>query len=138
MHSLTDYDVKVLVGFHECLKLNRKMMDLYVKAFPELAALAACIHSDNDAFNWLIKNGYPEFAALSDSIDDEDEATEWLKKYNCEFLSLFAAACRKEKDAIKWFADRDLKLFLMLIATIQQILLQQALDSDNVHKRRVR
>ena len=81
-----------------------------------------------------MKNGYPEFAALSDSIDDEDEATEWLKRYHCDFLSVFAAACRKEEEAKQWFRDRDLKMYLLLIDTIQRILLQQALDASNVHK----
>ena len=134
MHCLTDYEVKVLVGFNFCLQRKGDFMQIYLKAFPELAALAASINSDTEAFEWLLKNGYPEFAALSDSIDDEDEATEWLKRYHCDFLSVFAAACRKEETAMQWFAERELKLYLMLIETIQRILLQQALDASNVHK----
>lgn len=134
MHCLSDYDVKVLLGFNFCLQKKANFMEIYLKAFPELAALAASINSDTEAFDWLLKNGYPEFAALSDSIDDEDEATEWLKRYHCDFLSLFAAACRKEEDAMQWFVDRELKMYLLLIETIQRILLQQALDASNVHK----
>ncbi len=134
MHSLTDYDVKILMGFNMCLQKKENFMEIYLRAFPELAALAASINSDTEAFDWLLKNGYPEFAALSDSIDDEDEATEWLKRYHCDFLSVFAAACRKEEEAMQWFRDRDLKMYLLLIDTIQRILLQQALDASNVHK----
>ncbi len=134
MHCLTDYDVKVLMGFNMCLQKKANFMELYMEAFPELAALAACINSDTEAFDWLLANGYPEFAALSDSIDDEDEATEWLQRYHLDFLSLFAAACRKEEAAVQWFKERDLKMFLLLIDTIQRILLQQALDASNVHK----
>ena len=77
-----------------------------------------------------------EFAALSDSIDDEDEATEWLERFHYDFLSLFAAACRQDETALLWFRERDLKLYLLLIDTIQRILLQQSLDASNVHKLR--
>ena len=136
MHCLTDYDVKVLMGFNMCLQKKKNFMELYLKAYPELAALAASVNSDTEAFDWLLKNGYPEFAALSDSIDDEDEATEWLEKYHYDFLSLFAAACRQDAAALQWFRDRDLKMYLMLIETIQRILLQQSLDASNVHKLR--
>ncbi len=111
-------------------------MELYLQAYPELAALAASVNSDTEAFDWLLKNGYPEFAALSDSIDDEDEATEWLERFHYDFLSLFAAACRQDTSAMQWFRDRDLKMFLLLIDTIQRILLQQSLDASNVHKLR--
>ena len=136
MHCLTDYDVKVLMGFNMCLQKKKNFMELYLKAYPELAALAASVNSDTEAFDWLLKNGYPEFAALSDSIDDEDEATEWLEKYHYDFLSLFAAACRQDAAALQWFRERDLKMYLMLIETIQRILLQQSLDASNVHKLR--
>ena len=135
-HCLTDYDVKVLMGFNMCLQKKKNFMELYLQAYPELAALAASVNSDTEAFDWLLKNGYPEFAALSDSIDDEDEATEWLERYHYDFLSLFAAACRQDTSAMQWFRDRDLKMFLLLIDTIQRILLQQSLDASNVHKLR--
>lgn len=135
-HCLTDYDVKVLMGFNMCLQKKKNFMELYMKAFPELAALAASVNSDTEAFDWLLANGYPEFAALSDSIDDEDEATEWLERFHYDFLSLFAAACRQDKAALQWFRERDLKMYLLLIDTIQRILLQQSLDASNVHKLR--
>ena len=135
-HCLTDYDVKVLMGFNMCLQKKKNFMELYMKAFPELAALAASVNSDTEAFDWLLANGYPEFAALSDSIDDEDEATEWLERYHYDFLSLFAAACRQDTSAMQWFRERDLKMYLLLIDTIQRILLQQSLDASNVHKLR--
>ncbi|MBO4402989.1 MAG: hypothetical protein J5792_04805 [Bacteroidales bacterium] len=133
-HCLTDYDVKILTGFVMCLQKKQNFMQIYMKSFPELAALAASINSDTEAFDWLLKNGYPEFAALSDSIDDEDEATEWLERYHYDFLSRFAAACRQDEASIQWFKDRDLKLFIWMIETIQRILLQQSLDASNVHK----
>ncbi len=124
------------MGFNMCLQKKKNFMELYMQAFPELAALAASVNSDTEAFDWLLKNGYPEFAALSDSIDDEDEATEWLERYHYDFLSLFAAACRQDEAALQWFRERDLKMYLLLIDTIQRILLQQSLDASNVHKLR--
>lgn len=133
-HCLTDYDVKILAGFLMCLQKKQNFMQIYMQSFPELAALAASINSDTEAFDWLLKNGYPEFAALSDSIDDEDEATEWLERYNYDFLSRFAAACRQDEAAVEWFRERELQLFLLMIETIQRILLQQSLDASNVHK----
>ena len=124
------------MGFNMCLQKKKNFMELYLKAYPELAALAASVNSDTEAFDWLLKNGYPEFAALSDSIDDEDEATEWLERFHYDFLSLFAAACRQDEAALQWFRERDLKMYLLLIDTIQRILLQQSLDASNVHKLR--
>ena len=61
MHCLTDYDVKVLMGFNMCLQKKKNFMELYLQAYPELAALAASVNSDTEAFDWLLKNGYPEF-----------------------------------------------------------------------------
>ncbi len=124
------------MGFNMCLQKKKNFMELYMQAFPELAALAASVNSDTEAFDWLLANGYPEFAALSDSIDDEDEATEWLERFHYDFLSLFAAACRQDEAALQWFRERDLKMYLLLIDTIQRILLQQSLDASNVHKLR--
>ena len=124
------------MGFNMCLQKKKNFMELYLQAYPELAALAASVNSDTEAFDWLLKNGYPEFAALSDSIDDEDEATEWLERFHYDFLSLFAAACRQDEAALQWFRERDLKMYLLLIDTIQRILLQQSLDASNVHKLR--
>lgn len=137
MHCLTDYDVKLLVALNESLKGNRKFTDIFMKdGYPELAALSAAIHSDTEALDWLLKNGYPEFAVLSNAIDNEPNAILWLKKYKFDFLSTFAAACRKEDAAIKWFAERDLRVFILLIRTIHDILLHQSWDSSDIHKRR--
>ena len=85
--------------------------------------------------HWLLNNGYPEFAVLSNAIDGEENAIKWLEKYNLTFLSTFAAACRQETEAIKWFADRDLRVFIMIIATIHDILRFQSWDSSDWHRR---
>ena len=136
-HCLTDYDTRVLLAFHESLKGDKKFTDFLLQnGFAELAALSGAINSDTDALNWLFENGYPEFGVLSNAIDNEEKAIEWLDKYQCTFLSTFAAACRKDDAAIKWFAEQDLKLFILIIKTIHQILLFQAWDSSDVHKRR--
>lgn len=137
LHSLTDYETKILLAFHESLKGDRKFTNfLFHNGFPELAALSNAIHSDTEALDWLLKSDYPEFGVLSNAIDNEEKAIEWLDKYGCTFLATFAAACRKEDEAIKWFAENDLKLFLLIIKTIHDILLFQAYDSSDVHKRR--
>lgn len=137
LHSLLDYEPKIIIAWGESLKGKRKFTDfLMTNGFPELAALSNAINSDLEALKWLMANGYPEFAILSDAIDDEDLAIEWLKKYHCDFLSTFAAACRKDDAAIKWFVDNKLDVFILIIKTIHDILLQQSYDSSNVHKRR--
>lgn len=137
LHSLLDYEPKVLLAWGESLKGDRKFTDfLMLNGFPELAALTGAIHSDTDALKWLFDNGYPEFGVLSDAIDDEDEAIAWLEKYHCDFLSKFAAACRKEDEAIKWFVDNKLDIFILFIRTIHDILLFQSWDSSDVHRRR--
>jgi len=137
MHSLLDYDVKILLAWGESLKGDGRFTDFLLhNGFPELAALTNAIHSDTDALKWLMDNGYPEFAILSDAIDDEDEAIEWLERYHCDFLSKFAAACRKDDEAIRWFVEQDLKLFILIIRTIHDILLFQSWDSSDVHRRR--
>lgn len=138
MHSLLDYDAKVLLAWHESLKGDRRFTDFLMQnGFPELAALGRAILSDTDALKWLMENGYPEFAILSDAIDDEDEAIEWLVKAKCDFLSTFAAACRKDDAAIKWFVDNQLHGFIPIIRTIHDILLFQSWDSSDVHRRRM-
>lgn len=138
LHSLEDYDVKLLLAFGESLKLDKKFTDFLLRnGFPELAALSSAINSDTDALQWLLDNGYPEFAVLSNAIDGEEAAIEWLKRYHCDFLSRFAAACRKEDEAVKWFVVNDLQLYIRLIKIIQQLLLDQALASDDVHKLRM-
>lgn len=137
LHSLTDYDTKILLAFHESLKGDKKFSDFLLhNGFPELAALANAINSDTDALDWLLKSDYPEFGVLSNAIDNEEHAIKWLDKYECTFLATFAAACRKEEEAIKWFVENDLKLFILIIRTIHDILLHQAWDSSDVHKRR--
>ncbi len=137
LHSLLDYEPKIIIAWGESLKGKRKFTDfLMTNGFPELAALSNAINSDLEALKWLMANGYPEFAILSDAIDDEDLAIEWLKRYHCDFLSTFAAACRKDDAAIKWFVDNKLDVFILIIKTIHDILLQQSYDSSNVHKRR--
>lgn len=138
LHSLTDYDAKLLLAFGESLKLNKKFTDFLLNnGFPELAALSSAINSDTDALQWLLDNGYPEFAVLSNAIDNEEAAIAWLEKYNCDFLSKFAGACRKEDEAVKWFVANDLQIYIRLIKIIHEILLQQALASDDVHKLRM-
>ena len=138
LHSLTDYDAKLLLAFGESLKLDRKFTDFLIKnGFPELGALSSAINADTDALQWLLDNGYPEFAVLSNAIDNEDAAIAWLEKYNCDFLSKFAAACRKEDEAVKWFVANNLHIYIRLIKIIQEILLRQALASDDVHKLRL-
>jgi hypothetical protein len=135
MHSLTDYDVKLLLALNESLKGKRVFTDFFVhNGFPELAALSNAIHSDTDALQWLFDNGYPEFAVLSNAIDNEPHAIAWLDRYNCSFLATFAAACRKDDGAIKWFADKQLFVFIMLICTIHDILKFQSWDSSDIHK----
>jgi hypothetical protein len=135
IRSLEDYEVKVLLAFHQAVKGSKQFSDFLLhNGFPELTALAAAINSDTDALDWLLKNGYPEFGVLSNAIDNEEHAIAWLEKYHCDFLSRFAAACRKEDDAIKWFADNDLRVFILLIRTIHDILLYQSWDSSDVHK----
>ncbi|MDL2312170.1 hypothetical protein LJC68_04765 [Bacteroidales bacterium OttesenSCG-928-B11] len=137
LHCLTDYDAKVLIAFNLSLNGEKQFTDFLLNnGFPELAALSAAIHSDTAALQWLLDNGWPEFAILSNAIDNEEHAIAWLDKYECTFLSTFAAACRKSDEAIKWFADNDLKLFIIIIRNIHQILLHQAWDSSDVHKRR--
>lgn len=138
LHSLTDYDTKILLAFLEGLKGDKNFLDfLFNNGFPELAALANAINSDTDALDWLIKqSGYPEFGVLSNAIDGEDNAILWLKKYNCDFLLKFALACQKNDEAIRWFAENDLKLFIMIIQRIHEILLFQSWDSSDVHRRR--
>jgi len=138
LHSLTDYDTKLLLAFLEGLKGDKKFLDfLIANNFAELAALANAINSDTEALDWLLKkSNYPEFGVLSNAIDGEENAIEWLKKYQCDFLLKFALACRKDDEAIRWFAERDLKLFIMIIQRIHDILLFQSWDSSDVHRRR--
>ena len=138
LQSLTDYDTKLLLAFLEGLKGDKKFLDfLIANNFAELAALANAINSDTEALDWLLrKSNYPEFGVLSNAIDGEENAIEWLKKYQCDFLLKFALACRKDDEAIKWFAERDLKLFIMIIQRIHEILLFQSWDSSDVHRRR--
>lgn len=138
LHSLTDYDTKLLLAFLEGLKGDKKFLDfLIANNFAELAALANAINSDTEALDWLLrKSNYPEFGVLSNAIDGEENAIEWLKKYQCDFLLKFALACRKDDEAINWFAERDLKLFIMIIQRIHEILLFQSWDSSDVHRRR--
>ena len=138
LHSLTDYDTKLLLAFLEGLKGDKKFLDfLIANNFAELAALANAINSDTEALDWLLKkSNYPEFGVLSNAIDGEENAIEWLKKYQCDFLLKFALACRKDDDAIRWFAQNDLKLFIMIIQRIHEILLFQSWDSSDVHRRR--
>ena len=81
LHSLLDYEPKIIIAWGESLKGKRKFTDfLMTNGFPELAALSNAINSDLEALKWLMANGYPEFAILSDAIDDEDPAIEWLKR----------------------------------------------------------
>lgn len=135
LHSLTDYDTKVLIAFNQSLLGEKQFSEFLLNnGFPELEALAQAIHSNIKALEWLGANGYPEFAVLSNAIDDEPEAIEWLKKYNCTFLSTFAAACRRDPAAMKWFAENDLKLFVMMISNIQNILMYQSWDASDIHK----
>ena len=138
LHSLTDYDTKLLLAFLEGLKGDKRFLDfLIANDFAELAALANAINSDTEALDWLLKkSNYPEFGVLSNAIDGEENAIEWLKKYQCDFLLKFALACRKDDDAIRWFAQNDLKLFIMIIQRIHEILLFQSWDSSDVHRRR--
>ncbi|HNW67715.1 MAG TPA: hypothetical protein PKK66_02560 [Bacteroidales bacterium] len=135
LHSLADYEPKVLLAFGESLKGDRKFTDfLMTNQFQELAALSGAINSDTDALNWLLQSDFPEFGVLSNAIDGEDHALEWLKKYNCDFLLKFALACQKNDQAIKWFVDNDLGIFILLIRTIHDILLHQSWDSSDIHK----
>ena len=138
LHSLTDYDTKLLLAFLEGLKGDKKFLDfLIANNFAELAALANAINSDTEALDWLLKkSNYPEFGVLSNAIDGEEHAIEWLKKYQCDFLLKFALACRKDDDALRWFAEHDLKLFILIIQRIHDILLFQSWDSSDVHRRR--
>lgn len=138
LHCLTDYDPKLLLAFLEGLKGDKKFLDfLIANNFAELAALANAINSDTDALDWLLKqSNYPEFGVLSNAIDGEENAIAWLKKYKCDFLLKFALACQKDDEAIRWFAERDLKLFLMIIQRIHDILLFQSWDSSDIHRRR--
>ena len=138
LHSLTDYDTKLLLAFLEGLKGDKKFLDfLIANNFAELAALANAINSDTEALDWLLKkSNYPEFGVLSNAIDGEENAINWLKKYQCDFLLKFALDCRKDDEAIRWFAERDLKLFIMIIQRIHDILLFQSWDSSDVHRRR--
>lgn len=96
--------------------------------------VSAAIHSDDDAFNWLLKNGYPEFAVLCNAINNEPHAIQWLVDHKAHLLSLFAAACRKDDDAIRWFADNKLDVFLFLVRTIHKELLFQAWDANDPHR----
>lgn len=135
MHCLTDYDTKILIAFNQSLQGEKKFSEFLMQnGFPELEALAEAIHSNVAALQWLMDNGYPEFAVLSNAIDDEAEAIEWLIRYKCDFLSIFAAACRKDPRAMKWFAEKDLKLFIIMISNIQNILMFQSWDSSDIHK----
>ncbi|MCK9339406.1 MAG: hypothetical protein GX587_16175 [Bacteroidales bacterium] len=135
LHSLADYEPKILLAFGESLKGDRKFTDfLMTNQFQELAALSGAINSDTDALNWLLQSDFPEFGVLSNAIDGEDNALEWLKKYNCDFLLKFALACQKNDQAIKWFVDNDLRIFILLIRTIHDILLHQSWDSSDIHK----
>lgn len=137
LHSLTDYEPKLLLAFGESVRGNRRFTDFLMKnGFPELGALSGAINSDTEALQWLLDNGYPEFGVLSNAIDGEDHAIAWLEKYHCDFLSLFAAACRQEKEAMNWFVANDLQLFIGLIRIIQDVLLFQSWDSSDVHKLR--
>ncbi|MDR3047012.1 MAG: hypothetical protein LBU51_05270 [Bacteroidales bacterium] len=135
MHCLTDYDIKILIAFYESLEGKREYSNFLLEnGFAELSALSNAIQSDIDAVYWLINNGFPEFGILSNAIDNEYNAVKWLDDHHCTFLALFAAACRQEEDAIKWFVEKDLKIFIMMIKTIQEILLFQSYDSSNYHK----
>ncbi len=135
MHCLTDYDTKVLIAFNLSLQGEKQFSEFLLhNGFPELEALAEAIHSNIQALEWLAANGYPEFAVLSNAIDDEPEAIAWLQKYHCDFLTRFAAACRKDVEAMRWFAERDLKLFVIIISNIQRILMYQSWDSSDIHK----
>lgn len=138
LHSLLDYEPKILLAFGESLKGDRRFTYFLTdNGFHELAALSCAIHSDTEALDWLLKqSSYPEFGVLSNAIDGEEHAIKWLEHYHCDFLSRFAAACRKDDEAIKWFAENHLDIFILLIRTIHDILLHQSWDSSDVHRMR--
>ena len=87
LHSLADYEPKILLAFGESLKGDRKFTDfLMTNQFQELAALSGAINSDTDALNWLLQSDFPEFGVLSNAIDGEDNAdnlfhTLWYGNY---------------------------------------------------------
>jgi hypothetical protein len=67
-----------------------------------LKKLAEASYDDDEALQWLLKNGYPELAALKEAvICDEPDALAWLVRFNKNKLVTFVAAVKGNFDAVK-------------------------------------
>lgn len=129
INIVEQYDAKVLIAFGETFGGNEELhLWLLNNGYQELAALSSAIRGSREAAEWLMNNGYPHFVALDLAIDHNLESYNWLIKNGYTFYARFSDACNRNEMALNWFQENDLKIFLFIIARINQFRDNQTFD----------
>ncbi len=133
--ELFDYPAKILVAYGEAIAGNIKIHKwLLENGYPELAALAAALQADKDAFAWLMTHGYNHFAAYCNAIDGDENAKLWLKKHNFSFLIIMVEAVELNPAARAWFQHNNLPIFSVINHKVYKLKEDQHRDYNNVYK----
>lgn len=134
--GLLQYDVRLLLALQQSIAGSKDFFEYLIQACPELAAFCNFLQEDNEAEDWLVKNGFAWLGLMSHAIDGDRRARTWVLKNLHQANFMFCLACRKDDKAISWLRFMDLEIFLRLANEVADLRNKQELDACFPYKMR--
>jgi hypothetical protein len=133
--ELYEYPPKILIATGEAIARNVKIHQWLLKnGYPELAAFAATLQADKEAFTWLMTHGFNHLAAFCNAVDGDEKAKQWLIDHHFDFLLVLLGAVEENPKAIAWLKQNNLKIFIVIVQKIIKLKEEQHRDYNDYHK----
>jgi len=116
-----DYPAKILLAWSKAVEGNKDILKwLSDNNYKELAVACWAIHLEDDARQWLMKNGYPHLMAFIHASEGNLGAQKWLEKHNFQVYLHMARAIDGEIDSYYWIQKNATPDIFILTKAIER------------------
>jgi hypothetical protein len=92
------------------------------------------IRLQDDARDWLMKNGYAHLMAMINGVEGNQEALHWLETNNFHLLKHIALAADGHESSLEWMIKNDHNEFALLAQKIKVVKDEIEENHNDVHK----
>jgi hypothetical protein len=131
-----NYPPKILVGWAEAIGGNKDLRDWFLASddYKELGMAVHAIMLQDEARDWLMKNGYAHLMAMINGVEGNKEALHWLEKSNFQVLKHVALAGDGNEKSLMWLVDNGHQEFAMISQKIKVIKDEIEENHNDIHK----
>lgn len=130
------YPPKIIIGWAEAISGNTELRDWFLESdeFKELGMSVFAIRLQDDARDWLMKNGYAHLMAMINGVEGNQEALHWLETNNFHLLKHIALAADGHESSLEWMIKNDHNEFALLAQKIKVVKDEIEENHNDVHK----